>query len=243
MEHQIRRRQPGDISRRSVYWDLYFADPDVLREGASRRFHVLHESPSGEPDGFLTYRVTRAWPDRQPGNRLEIDDLMALDHTVEAALWRLALDVDLVGTVEAPLRAIDDPLRLRLLDPRRLKVTHVGDLLWCRLVDVAEGLAARRYATSDTLVLDVVDDFCPWNTGVYRLEVVAGEAACERVPASSVDPDLVLGVTELGAAYLGGTRFTDLARAGRIDERAAGALARADALFAAHRAPWLTTGF
>ena len=244
LHEQIRRRQPGDISRRSAYWDLYFADPEVLREGASRRFHVLHESSSGEPDGFLTYRITRAWPDRQAHNRLVIDDLMALDHTIEAALWRLALGVDLVGTVEAPLRAMDDPLRLRLMDPRRLKVTHVGDLLWCRLVDVAGGLAARRYATTDALVLDVVDDFCPWNTGAYRLETTAaGEASCHRVSATSVAPDLALGVTELGAAYLGGTRFTDLARAGRVDERVPGALARADALFAAERAPWLTTGF
>ena len=62
-----------------------------------------------------------------------------------------------------------------------------------------------------------------------------GPAGAERTTA---DADLACDVTALGSAYLGGLSFRQLARAGRIEERRAGALARADALFASDRAPW-----
>ena len=52
-----------------------------------------------------------------------------------------------------------------------------------------------------------------------------------------------LGVADLGAAYLGGVRFTTLARAGRVMERTAGALARADAAFASEPSAYCSTDF
>jgi hypothetical protein len=45
-------------------------------------------------------------------------------------------------------------------------------------------------------------------------------------------------VASLGATYLGNARFEALARASRLEERTAGAVARADAMFATPRAPW-----
>jgi predicted acetyltransferase len=56
-------------------------------------------------------------------------------------------------------------------------------------------------------------------------------------------PDVTLDAGDLGATYLGTFRFSDLARVGRIAEGTAGALLRADALFAAARAPWCSTMF
>jgi predicted acetyltransferase len=64
-----------------------------------------------------------------------------------------------------------------------------------------------------------------------------------RVTRSDAAPDLALSTTELGAIYLGGTRPSDLALAGRIEEHAPGALRRADALFAAARTPWCVVMF
>ena len=86
------------------------------------------------------------------------------------------------------------------------------------------------------MVLDVIDRFCPWNEGRYALEASAGEAA---VTEHTVEPaDLVCTVNEVGAAYLGGTTFRQLHRAGRVEERTPGALARADAMFGWDPAPW-----
>ena len=57
------------------------------------------------------------------------------------------------------------------------------------------------------------------------------------------DADLVLRRADLGALYLGGVSASTLARAGRVEERTSGAVARADRFFAAHPTPWCSTHF
>jgi predicted acetyltransferase len=82
-------------------------------------------------------------------------------------------------------------------------------------------------------VLEIVDQHCPWNEGRYRLD--GGERRASRTNDA---PDLRLPVDALGSAYLGGISFARLAEVGRVEERAAGALSRADALFRSARGPW-----
>ena len=127
-----------------------------------------------------------------------------------------------------------DPLLSLLAEPRRLRLT-VRDGVWVRLVDVPAALESRRYAAEDRIVLEVRDDFCPWNDGRVALEGGADGAACVRTDAS---PDLMLSSAELAAAYLGGTTIGHLARAGRVDEETPGALRRADAMLRWDPAPW-----
>ena len=55
--------------------------------------------------------------------------------------------------------------------------------------------------------------------------------------------DLVVDTADIAAAYLGANRFSDLAYAGRVEERTPGSLRRADALFAAEHAAWCATMF
>jgi predicted acetyltransferase len=157
-----------------------------------------------------------------------------------AALWRYLFDMDLAGTIKLWGRPVDDPIRWRLADPRRLRVTDVGDHLWVRLLDLPGALAARRYAVDDALVLEVTDAVRPGNQGRFRLEGGPDGAACEPTPAP---PDLALDVTDLGAAYLGGTRLASLARAERVAELTPGALLRADRMFTAAPPPICTTHF
>ena len=105
------------------------------------------------------------------------------------------------------------------------------DGLWVRLVDVGAALSARRYAADGAVVLDVVDEFCPWNAGRWR---VSSRGAKRTTSA----PQLRLDVSTLGSTYLGGFTFSELVRGGRIEELRRGAAARADAIFASERAPW-----
>ena len=119
-----------------------------------------------------------------------------------------------------------------------------NDGLWVRLVDLPGALQARRYATADALVLEVADEFCPWNAGTWRIETTGEPWAAEaRVERPTDAPDLVLDTTDLAAIYLGGVRPVDLAQAGRIEERTPGALRRATAMFAAERTPWCVSMF
>ena len=109
-----------------------------------------------------------------------------------------------------------------------------------RLLDLPGALAARRYAVSGTLVLEVTDALRPRNQGRFRLEGGPDGAACAPITA---DPDLALDIADLGAAYLGGASLASLARAERVAELTPGALLRADRMFAADPPPICTTHF
>ncbi len=86
----------------------------------------------------------------------------------------------------------------------------------------------------------MIDRLRPRNQGRFSLDGAPDGASCRPTRA---DPDLTLEVAALGAAYLGGARFTTLVRAGRVLERTPGAARRADLLFSSDPAPWCTTMF
>jgi predicted acetyltransferase len=148
-------------------------------------------------------------------------------------LWQHIFGVDLIATINAEWRQVDEPLYAMLSDPRRL-VRRQSDTLWVRIVDTPRALASRLYATSGELVIELRDDFCPWNAGRYLLQGGPTGAQCYT---TTRDADLTMTVNELGALYLGGSRAYQLARAGRI-EGSAEAVARADAMFAWNPQPW-----
>ena len=170
-----------------------------------------------------------------PDGQLDVRELVAADPAASAALWADLLSRDLVTTVRAAIRPVDDPLLFQLADPRRLRPV-VTDGLWIRITDLPTALSLRRYACPVDVVLDVHDSILEENAGQWRLRVgESGSAVCEPVDA---DPDLSLGITELGAAYLGGTRLGALAAAGRVTQHRTGALAHLSAAMSWDPAPW-----
>jgi predicted acetyltransferase len=119
-------------------------------------------------------------------------------------------------------------------DARRLQL-KLGDGIWLRLVDVGEALRIRSYEGDDSVVLEVTDDFCSWNEGCYR----AGKDAGPTGDAA----ELRLSAADLASAYLGAFTFERLAAAGRVEELAGGALARATALFRTPLPPYCPEPF
>lgn len=238
---RYRLTQPGEVSRTPGWWDGFRIDPEVFRGDAGARFGVVYSDPAGEPAGYVTYRMKVDWL-HDDHHVMFVEDLVATTPEARIALWRYCLSVDLVTTVTAPNVPVDDPFGWTLPDPRRFAVTGVSDLLWLRLVDLPVALAARRYCAEGALVLEVADAFRPAQAGRYRLDAGPEGAECRRDDPTG-EVDLALDVAQLGAAFLGGVRFTTLARAGLVDERRAGALARADALFASSPMPWCSTDF
>jgi predicted acetyltransferase len=202
-------------------------------------FFALHEGATGV-DGYTMYKVAQDWPESTPNSTLHVRDLVAANPGAYADLWRFVLDVDLVTSVEASNRPIDEPLFHLMREPRRLRA-RMSDNLWVRLVDVPSALAGRRYAAAGRLVLEVADPFCPWNGGRYALEPAEDGAAV--VNPTTEAAEIACTATDVGATYLGGTSFRELHRAGRVEERAEGALARADAMFGWDPAPWSPYAF
>jgi hypothetical protein len=107
---------------------------------------------------------------------------------------------------------------LRTCDPRGSRRRTPVDRLWARPVDVGRALAGRIYRLPLDLVLDVRDDFWPWNTGRHRPRAEGDTASCEPTTAPAV-----------------------LRR--RVEEPRPGALARASAAFRGDREPWHPGGW
>ena len=228
--------RPGFFARTDQWWERILHDPEAERKGASPLRCVLAEDDSG-PRGYALYSGVDKWEDETflPDNAINIRELIAADPAASAALWADLLGRDLVSEVRALLRPVDDPLLFQLADPRRLRPT-VTDGLWVRITDLPTALAQRRYASPVDVVLEVRDEIFPGNAGRWRLRVDgSGAAVCEP---TSADAGISLGITELGAAYLGGTRLGTLAAAGQVTELRPGTLAPLSTAMSWDPAPW-----
>ena len=223
---RVRRDVPGMLGRTRSWWDLriLFDQPGE----PPKRLVVLERQ--GVPAGYAIYRHRPKWEGGVSESELDVLEAVALDGPPTAELWRYLLDIDWAAKVSARLLPVDHALFQLLATPRRMGF-RVGDGLWARLVDVGTALSARAYATDGAVVFDVVDAFCPWNEGRWR--IVDGTARRSRAA-----PQLHCDVSALGAAYLGAISFSQLVRGGRAEEVRRGAAARADAIFGWNRAPW-----
>jgi predicted acetyltransferase len=184
----------------------------------------------GRPAAYALYRLHFSAERGIPNGFTSVIEAIGDSPEATREIWRYLLDIDWMARVRAHLLPLDHELFLLLREPRRLSFEH-RDGLWVRLVDVEAALKARTYKSGEPVVIEVADEFCAWNAGQYRV----GPDGAERTDA---EPELAMPVESLGSAYLGGFRFGDLARAGRVEELADGALDRADTLFRADRYPW-----
>jgi predicted acetyltransferase len=227
---RVRRVTPGVPTRSRDWWELRtLRDALETRDGGGpKRLVALERDRSIE--GYAIYRHKPKWEDGASEAELVVLEALALDGRPTAELWRYLLAIDWYATLTFHLMPPDHPLFLLLATPRRMRY-RMGDSLWVRLVEVGEALSRRRYAADGTLVLDVVDPFCPWNEGRWRI----ADGVARRTRAVG---QLRCDVSSLGSAYLGGVTFSQLVRSGRVEELRRGAAARADAMFASDRHPW-----
>jgi hypothetical protein len=78
-------------------------------------------------------------------------------------------------------------------------------------------------------VIQIRDDFCPWNQVCYKLIVSPDGSTCQPTTQAS----------DLGAVDLGGTSLETLMRTGRIQELKSGIVSQLDRAFAVERQPWI----
>ena len=84
------------------------------------------------------------------------------------------------------------------------------------------------------------DEVCPWNAKRFALEAGPEGASCRATEAA---PELALTAAALASTYLGAVSFSTLEQAGLVEEQKAGALERANKMFAVQQAPWTPCGF
>jgi predicted acetyltransferase len=230
VQRRAAERHPGMFVRTEDWWrSRRLADPEWRREGGGEMVRVLFEL-DGRPAGYALYRLHFSMDRGVPKGYTSVIEAVGDSPEATRELWRFLLDIDWMERVRAGLLPLDHELLLLLREPRRLTFNQ-RDGMWVRLVDVEGALNARSYRPGEPVVVELRDEFCPWNEGTWEL----GPDGASR---SSATPELRLDASALGSAYLGGFTLGQLARAGRAEELTEGALDRADTLFRADRYPW-----
>ena len=236
---RLRLSLPGQIQFDGMLWRRLFGTPGTPEAKEIRV--ARYDGEVGQLQGFAVYRVTRAG---HLDASAELDYLLAATDDAYSALWRYLLELDLVTSLTAEMRVVEEPVYWQVTDPRAVVKTSESDHLWTRILDVKATLEARTYSSPGGIILEV-DDALGFAAGRYLLDIAADGTASVSVHAGPLgDFDgLALGVAELGAIYLGGASVSTLVRAGRIRELRAGAAEAADASFRSAVTPWLSIWF
>ncbi|GAA1240528.1 putative acetyltransferase [Microbacterium phyllosphaerae] len=185
-------------------------------------------------DGEVRGAMAFALQDSSGSFRFALDVRLLVAETPEAtgALWRFALQHDLVDQVTADLRPLDDALPWLVRDPRGVTQT-VHDHGWLRILDIPTALTARTYSAPLDVVIRVSDPL-GFTAGDWRLRLDAqSEPRVEAVEGADVDAEL--DISALSILYAGGVRAASLHGAGRIvaDRNVVEALDRAFVAFPA----------
>lgn len=235
-----RAHRAGEIEPQPFGWDLDFGLVSLrgFRE-VKPHFCAVAFDEADHPIGYARYRVEEKWVRNQPASEAIVSALVGIDTQAELLLWKHIADHDLVRTVRAPGRPMDDPLPWLVNNPRDVERTDETDFLWVRLLDVEGAFSGRSSSGNDRVILEVVDRL-GLVEGRYSLAADGGAFSVARTTRSA---DATLDVAMLGALLLGGRSAVILREAGLVDAHTIDACERLDRMLATSRAPWCSIGF
>lgn len=210
VHERSRRRASGQIPGWKGRWEGYAGVAPTQDRDQARGVRYLDED--GVLRGVMAYTVGEAGGTFR--FRMDVRLLAAETADARTALWRFALQHDLVDEVVADLRPLDDPLPWLVHDTRGVK-QEVHDHGWLRILDLPAALTARRYSAPIDTVLRV-EDSLGFANGDWRLRVDESGVATVEEAAEGSAVDITLDVSALSVLYAGGVRAASLHGAGRI---------------------------
>jgi predicted acetyltransferase len=226
---RLRRHSTGFVLRTRPWWSARNLDDGEWRRGNAGPLNRALLEIAGRPAGYALYRIVQHPTEWK--RSLRVIEAQGADARATREIWRFLLGIDMVDEIEARLLPVDHPLWHLVARPRSLGL-KLDDGIWVRLVDVGVALSARSYAVDSRVTIEVVSDpLFADNEDVWTIADGVARRSRRR-------PDVRLDVQALGAVFLGGFSFGELARAERVEEVARGGVARADELFRTHAAPW-----
>jgi predicted acetyltransferase len=221
---------PGMFARSPEWWQARILTDHEWQRGADGELQCAVLENGSRPSAYVLYRMNWAFERGLQTGSVAVIEAVADSPEATAAIWRYLFDIDWMARVRASRLPLDHPLLLLLAEPRRLGFS-LRDGVWVRLLDVKAALSARSYQGQGSVVIEVIDKFCPWNAGCWRV----GSDGIDRTDEA---PGLRCDVSALGSVYLGGFTWTQLAGALRVQEVFPGAIAHADTIFQPRSAPW-----
>ncbi|MFF0911280.1 GNAT family N-acetyltransferase [Microbacterium enclense] len=233
LHERIRVQRPGSVRGWEGRWrGMAGLNPDDKEARKVRA--VAYTDAAGEERGILVYTLAEKDGSAFTDHELRVRILLADDDEAVAALWRFALEHDLVSRVTASLQPAVPPVQWMVSDRRAVTAT-LTDHHWLRVLDVPRALAARTYAAALTTTIRVEDPL-GFADGTWSIRI-DDEGSAAVVPVDD-EADVTLSVNALGSLLLGGVRATELAVAGLV-RGGPDALAALDAAFAPAATPLL----
>ena len=230
----VRLGTPGMLTRHARWWKIEtFFDPAKHRNGFTSLRYLVHET-DGVPDGYAIYRQKGDWSDGFPNGIVKVQEVVTTSMAAHTGIWRFLTSIDLFPRIQYWNLPVNDPLRLKIPDHRRI-VRKRWDALYIRILDVVPALEARTYASDGALRFAIADGFLPDAGGTFELFVADGVGRCRRIDAS--DADLAMDTADLASLYLGGGDAHALATAGRITGSEE-SVRELDRMFRGDIAPW-----
>jgi len=205
---RFRERRTAMVHRGRAMWDA-----GALQEPpAGQRRVVLAYEEASEPLGYVVYSHGRGVSSAP--KMLQVMDLFALSATAYQALWQVVGGYDNVDEILWDNAPPDDPLPLMMMEPRRLNQS-IRDGIMARLVNVEDALALRPYAAISELRFELVDAFCPWNAGSWRVATSPEGGRAARIDGQVVD--LTLTPDTLASLVFGRYTASEAWRAGLLE--------------------------
>lgn len=233
IHERVRVARPGSVPGWDGRWRAIAGAAPGDKEAEKVRA-VVYRDVDGVERGILIYTLDEN--DDYSSHVLNVRSLFADGDDAYAALWRFAIEHDLVGTVKAWLQAPVPPVQWMVSDRRAVTAT-LTDHHWLRVLDVAGALSSRTYAAPlDAIVR--VDDPLGFADGTWAVRIDEAREAVVSPAAADAPVDVQLTVGALGSLLLGGVRASELAATGLV-RGDAGAIAAIDAAFAPAMTPLL----
>ena len=211
LHERTRSSRLGDIAPWPRRWRQESGlTPEAEKPRQVRGVRAIDQS--GELVGAMAFELVEG-PDFQH-HTFRVRHLIAVTPDARAALWRFAINYDLVSTVTASRQPIDDPLPWQVHDMNGVE-QRISEHGWLRILDVPAALKARtlngafgvRIAVTD--LLGIAD-------GSWTLTQLGSERTRVEPLADDRQAEVTLDVGALSAAYLGAVRLETLAAAGRV---------------------------
>lgn len=234
LHERTRRDRLGDIAGWNLRWRQH-AGLDTAAESPEKIRGVRAVDASGETVGSMAYRLVEGADYRR--HTLRILHIVTATPDARAALWKFAIEHDLVETVEASNQPIDDPLPWQVHDANRVE-QRVSEHGWLRILDVPAALAARRFEGGFGARIAVTDPL-GLADGSWTLAQLGADGVRVEPLADGAAADVTLDIGALSAAYLGAVRLETLQAAGRVTGSADKIRALSDA-FRARTLPHLS---